>query len=70
MRLMLRPELSGRPRGAKHGASEHTYAAQESDLILRSLSKALPAFQDLHSYVFLPPGKQITAASQRVSERP
>lgn len=65
MRLILRPELSGYPHGAKHRASEYTYAAEESNLILGSLSEALPAFQDLHSYVFLPPGKQITASSQR-----
>lgn len=56
-RLILRPELSGHPHGARHRAPGHTYAAEESDLILGSLSKAFPAFQDLHSYVFLPPGK-------------
>lgn len=57
MRLILRPELSGHPCGAKHRAPEYTYTAEESDLVLGSLSKAFPAFQDLHSYVFLPPGK-------------
>ena len=56
-RLILRPELSGHPCGAKHSAPEYTYAAEESNLILGSLSKAFPAFQDLHGYVFLPSGK-------------
>lgn len=63
-RLVLRPELSDHGRRAKRRTPEYTYTAEESDLVLGSLSKAFPAFQDLHSYVFLPPGKRITAASQ------
>lgn len=57
MKLILRPELSGHPCGANHRAPGYTYTAEESDLVLGSFSKAFPAFQDLDSYRFLPPGK-------------
>lgn len=65
---MLRPDFSGHPLVAK--PPEYTYTAKKSDFILGSLSKAFSALQNLHSYLFLPPGKQITAASQHVLEWP
>lgn len=41
-----------------------TYASEERDLVLGSLSKALPALQDLHSYVLLLPTKRTMSVRQ------